>query len=113
MRYNPGDVVLVHFPWDEADGTINWKLRPAVVLEINSPEERLLIQITSKNRSKTSPGVWITKESDEGHRMGLLTDSFINLAVKKELHVRDIVRVIGYCSETLMEKIRKKINPED
>jgi mRNA-degrading endonuclease toxin of MazEF toxin-antitoxin module len=109
MRFGEGDVVLVIFPWEEPDGRTEWKVRPAVVLEVDSVEERVLIQITTKNKSKITPGLWITKASEDGQKMGLLHDSFINVLKQKTIHIRDIKRAIGTCSERVMEKIHNII----
>ncbi len=95
--YDRGDVVLVHFPWTNEDGIIESKVRPGLILRVEGPQERLIIQITSKNRSDHFPGKWILKDSDIGREMGLLTDSFIHYTQQAELHFRDIVRKIGFC----------------
>ena len=95
--FDRGDVVLVHFPWTNNDGEIESKVRPGLVLRVEGPEERLIIQITSKNRSDQFPGKWVLKDSDLGQEMGLLVDSFIHYTKTAELHLRDIIRKIGYC----------------
>ncbi len=108
MPYDRGDVVLVHFPWENRDGDIEMKVRPGVVLRSEGDQERLIIQITSKNRSDKLPGKWILKASEVGIQMGILTDSFINYTVQRELHTRDIIRKIGYCK--IIDEIEEEVD---
>lgn len=110
MRFKPGDVVLVKFPWENSDGSVDFKVRPAVVWSIEGPQERLMIQVTTKNRSAKLPGVWIKKDSPEGKKMGLLMDSFINVGTQKEVRFIDITRLIGQCSEALMDRLEEEID---
>lgn len=105
-RYSEGDVVLVHFPYIDNEGINQCKVRPGVVTEQSDHNEYLMVQITSKNRSKTNRGIWVLKDSPEGNMMGILTDSFINLEQSIELKVRDIVRKIGNCP--FLDEIQKQ-----
>ena len=109
--YDRGDVVLVYFPWTNKEGNMEMKMRPGLVLRVEGPQERLVIQITSKNRSDNFPGKWIIKDSDLGKQMGLRMDSFVNYTVQKELTLRDIIRKIGYCG--LIDKIEEEIESID
>jgi len=110
-RYNIGDVVLVNFPWTNEDGTISYKIRPAIVREFSGDKERVIIQITSKNRSDKLPGIWVLKDSNEGQEMGLKADSFINVEIQAEIEFRDILRSIGTCP--YMEEIERLIEEND
>lgn len=101
-RYKKGDVVLVYFPYQDENGDMQVKKRPAVVLE-NLDDDNILIQCTSKNRSDKLPGIWVLKDSKEGRKMGILSDSFINVTNQISLKTIHIVRLIGYCP--FMEKI--------
>ncbi|GAA0890369.1 hypothetical protein GCM10009122_00470 [Fulvivirga kasyanovii] len=111
MRYQAGDVVTVYFPWRDEDGSIVMKERPAVVYEVDTVENRVLIQITSKNRSDKLPGIWVLKDSDAGKKMRLKKDSFINVSQMVNLNMRFIKRLIGFCP--LMEKIQEIIEDHD
>lgn len=110
-RYAPGDVVLVYFPWETEDGTLDYKKRPAVVRSFEGDSDRLLIQITSTNRSDKLPGIWVTKDSKEGEQMGILSDSFINVGTQRVISLRDIDRLIGFCP--YMEEIEQLIDDND
>lgn len=117
MSYKVGDVVLVKFPWKDADGEIQIKPRPAIVLKEGNEFKCALIKITSKNRSNRLPGFWITKESKEGQEMGILMDSFINLTEAYWLSENLIFRVIGKYHNMdkifkAMENIKIPIKPE-
>ncbi len=106
-RYDKGDVVLVHFPWIDAKGDSQAKSRPGVVLSVEADQVRLIIQITSKNRSNKLPGKWVLAKSHLGIQMGIRLDSFINYTEQAQLQIRDIKRKIGYCS--IIEQIEDEI----
>lgn len=111
-RYDIGSVVLVKWPWEEVDGSIQMKVRPAIVYRLESDQDRLTIQLTSKNRSAQFPGLWILKESKEGKEMGLLQDSFVNITYQREIHMRDIIRQIGTC-HLIFDKIENLLGEND
>jgi len=93
-RFYSGDVILVLFPFKDGIGA---KKRPAVVIREDSLDEYLICQITSKNRSNEFKGFWVEKESEEGKKMRLLQDSFIN--AENYIVVRGIMidKKIGTC----------------
>lgn len=94
MPYKVGDVVIVPYPYKDESGEIIRKIRPAIVTKIHG-NKSALIQITSVNRVNRNSGYWITKDSDLGKEMGLLTDSFINLETIRWIPAKFIIRKIG------------------
>lgn len=115
-RYDVGAVVLVHFPYKDHDGHIQVKPRPGIIYRLDGDRERVIIQITTTNRSNELPGIWVPKDSDKGKKMGILKDSFINVGTQLCLKFEDIIRVIGYCP--LMNEIDRiveenNITPKD
>ena len=102
-RYDRGDVVLVYFPYRDENNNLVVKVRPAVILSLEGDQERIIIQVTSKNRSDKLRGLWVVKDSTDGREMGLRTDSFINITYQITITLRDIIRKIGYCP--LIDKI--------
>ncbi|MGM1429563.1 type II toxin-antitoxin system PemK/MazF family toxin [Sphingobacterium lactis] len=95
MDYEIGDVVWVHYPFED-DPQIT-KLRPAVIVEIDDIPTFLMVQITSKNRSDKNEGRWVTAQSDVGQMMGLKRDSFINYHSCFKAEEFAIVKLMGFC----------------
>ena len=115
-RYEVGEVVLVLFPYQDHNGDIQVKTRPGLIYQLDGDRERVIIQITTTNRSDKLPGKWIPKDSEIGKKMGLLADSFINAGTQLCLRFEDIIRVIGFCP--IMDEIEKivednNIKPKD
>ena len=94
-KYHPGEVVVVSFPFQEGNQV---KTRPALILSEDAPDEYLLCQITSRNRSATHKGIWVMKDSSEGKHMCIETDSFINAEVTAVVNKYAIHKMIGICS---------------
>jgi len=107
-RFDRGDVVLVYYPWKDEHGDIQVKSRPGLVLHVEADQKRLIIQITSRNRTNQFPGQWILAQSDLGKEMGILKDSFVHYTKQKEISINDIKRKIGYCS--IIESIADDID---
>ena len=107
MSFSVGDVVIVPYPYEDKNGNIIRKVRPAVISKIHQ-DNSALIQITSVNRVGRNSGYWVTKDSDIGIEMGLLTDSFINLESIRWIPSKYIIRKIGNYSE--IEKANKAID---
>lgn len=106
--FDRGDVILVYFPWKDENGEIQFKSRPGIVLHVEADQKRLIIQITSRNRSGQFPGKWVLANSKLGLEMGLKKDSFIHYTKQAEINIRDVKRVIGYCS--IIEDIQDELD---
>ena len=102
MSFKPGDVIWIEFPFKE--DVLQNKRRPALVLECNGPGIYTLAQITSKNRTHQLDGIWVTRHSVTWVKMGLLTDSFINLSNVKQISLFH-AELAGECD--LMEDIKR------
>ncbi len=103
-RYQRGDVLLVHYVFeDRSTGELVNKPRPVVVFEESSHNERLVIQCTKKNRSDKLPGIWVLKDSPEGKKMGIKMDTFINVTEMIEIAFDDVIERLGSCP--FMERI--------
>lgn len=64
------------------------KPRPAAVVASSTEfGYELVIQVTSKNRSKTNKGIWVLKNLPEGKAMGIFCDSFINIYNCMLIHI--------------------------
>ncbi len=92
MLYEKGDVILVLFPYEEKNMT---KKRPALVLDVHEGYYTIC-QITSRNKTGQSPGMWILKDSPLGRQMGIMTDSFINLGRTVKITEDFIDKKIGH-----------------
>jgi mRNA interferase MazF len=104
-KYKKGTVVLTLFPNSDL---VTAKRRPALVVqtdEVNTGLEQVIIAMITSNLSREGhlSRVRINKESDEGHSVGILTDSIImtdNLATVRFI---EIDKILG--SLPSMEKI--------
>ena len=74
-KFHRGDVVIVQFPFKDGIGS---KIRPAVIIREEYTDEYLICQITKNNRSDKLRGFWILQDSDDGRKMGIREDSFVN-----------------------------------
>lgn len=95
-QYSRGDVVFVHYPYRDFDGTLKTKPRPAVILDV-SGNDHYVIKCTTKNRSDKLKGVWVLSSSPEGVEMGFRENTFINLTETITLKGFAIIRKIGDC----------------
>ena len=78
-NYRRGDVVTVLFPFSDGLGA---KRRPAVIVREDPPGVFLICQITTNlGRASKSKGCIVKKASEEGARMGIDSDSFINAEI--------------------------------
>jgi len=104
-KFSPGDVVLVRFPFADS---MQYKIRPALVVYEDSTNEYLVCQITRKNKSNTNDGYWVAKDSKNGRAMGLETDSFLNLEVSIILRADFFfIKRIGHCPQKILEKVEE------
>ena len=94
--YQPGDVVLCKFPFRQDPS--QFTVRPALVMRvINNWISYKLAQITSTDRRDKLCGAWIKQKSNEGMKMRLRNDSFINLSNILEVPAFGISRLLGNC----------------
>ena len=75
--YQPGEVIWARLPYQ--DNPAKSKIRPVLVLSIESETLVKVSKITKTNYSKKYRGVWIEHDSSVGKEMGLNCDSFIDL----------------------------------
>jgi len=96
--YKRGDVVLVHFPYSDLR---TYKKRPALIIQDETVEtglsQRLVVQITSNLGRLGETRVLVRKNSCEGRKMGLLTDSVIAVDHIATVLPREIDKIIGHC----------------
>lgn len=94
---------MVPFPF--VDDPDTFKERPALVVQSDSLitefEQRIMAQITGTPRIGASR-VQVKKDSVEGKRMGLLTDSSLVLDKLVVLKDSEVVKVIGQCPPQTM-----------
>lgn len=101
MRYRKGDVVLVPFPFSDAEAA---KRRPAVVVQSDSLNRRLdtviIAQVTSNTAraKKEKSQLFVDIGTSEGARTGLLTDSAVKCETVATLSAGRILRRIGKLS---------------
>ena len=98
MTFRRGDVVLVRYP---DSNLTTYKKRPALVVQteiVNTGLAQRIVACITSNPARTGPTrVTFRRNSPEGRRMGLLTDSVVmtdNLATVLD---REVDRTIGYC----------------
>lgn len=109
-KYEHGDIVLVHFPFEKNDGE---KVRPALLWDIIG-EDYYCLMITSSEKNKDRLGVWIDCKSPENKTMKLNKDSFINLTRRfVKLTRNDIIKLIGICPEVVLNKVTDECNKSD
>ncbi|MDA3821376.1 MAG: type II toxin-antitoxin system PemK/MazF family toxin [Bacteroidales bacterium] len=106
--YQPGDVVSCYFPFDDKAVA---KLRPGLVIGIDSETIYVVSKITSKDRSKNYPGEIIPAGSELQKIMGLDQESFINMGNIKRLPKTMIKDKIGVYElwEDFEEKFKEYI----
>jgi len=96
MKFKEGDVVIAPYTWKDDEGKIKFKFRPAVVYQIESDTEHLMIKCTHVNRSSKFPGKWVLSESEEGKVMGLDVDTFIHYSETLIIDEK-YCKLIGHC----------------
>lgn len=106
LRVRRGDVVLIPISFVSGAGA---KVRPAVVVQSDHLNEKLhstvIAVITSTNkRAMFEPSqLFIDLKTHEGNQTGLLHDSTVKCEHLDTVDRRDIQRVIGTFSPTLLK----------
>ncbi len=109
MKVQRGDVVLVGYPFASGVGS---KIRPAVVVQCDSNNNRLdntiLAQITSKTRFASEPTqLLVAVNTSTGQLTGLLRDSAVSCENLYTIRQDLIFRKIGYLPLTSMQQVDK------
>lgn len=105
LKVSRGDVVLLPIAFVSGVGT---KLRPAVVLQEDSLNQRLnstvvAIVTTSNQRAHREPSqLFIDGSTPDEQQTGLLHDSTIKAEHLDTVDQRDILRVIGHLADNMM-----------
>lgn len=101
--FRRGHVVLVPFKYSDKD---QYKCRPAIVLAEPLPprNELLVTKITSK-KPLHSFYIEVGIDSNDAVDMGLLTDSFIDVAAVQTITEKLIIKTLGITPKRIMEKI--------
>lgn len=97
MSFRRGQVVLARFPY--ADLT-RYKKRPCLVVQDETVDtglsHRVVVQITSVQRTGPTR-VPISRDSDDGRRMGLLDDSVVVTDQTQTVEAKALEKAIGDC----------------
>jgi mRNA interferase MazF len=108
MRFRRGDIILLTFPF--SDG-IGGKLRPAVVVQANTNNERLINTIVAMITSTTDRAaheptqLLIDVHTPEGKQSGLLHTSAIKCENLFTVELRLIARAIGTLPQAVMTHV--------
>ena len=108
MRFRRGDIILLTFPF--ADGT-GGKLRPAVVVQANTNNERLINTIVAMITSTTDRAaheptqLLIDVNTPEGKQSGLLHTSAIKCENLFTIEQRMVARAIGTLPQAVMAHV--------
>ena len=100
-EYKKGTVVLVLFPNSDL---ITAKRRPALVVQsdnLNTGMEQVIVAMITSNLSREGhpSRIRINKDSEEGKKAGLLTDSIIMTDNLATIRFPEIERTIGALSD--------------
>lgn len=102
-KYKRGDVVWVKFPYEE--NPARTKERPAILVEDEVDGKSLVVKCTKTDKSKYGPCIFIQPGTKEYKLMGLSFPTYISINEEIELSKYFILRLIGFCPETIMDKI--------
>ncbi len=99
MPYRRGDVVLVLFPYSDLRGV---KKRPGIVVQDETVptgfDQQVIAQVSS-NLTRTGPTrVRVDMDTDDGRRMGILSDSVVITDKIATVESQAVERVLGTCS---------------
>lgn len=102
ISYKRGDVILVRFPHTDLR---TYSKRPALIIQDEMVEtdlpQKVVTLITSNLDRKGKTRILVSKDSEEGQEMGLLTDSVIVADNIATVLIREIDKTIGSCSTNM------------
>jgi mRNA interferase MazF len=104
MPYKRGEVVLVLFPYSDLIGV---KKRPGIVVQDETVptgfDQQVVAQVSS-NLARTGPTrVRIDKDTEDGQRMGIVSDSMVITDKIATVDSKAVEKVLGTCP--CMEKV--------
>ena len=108
MSYKAGDSVLVLDPYPKEDGSWSYKKRPAIIYDVIDKSHYCLLFYSRDSHSKR-PVMLIKSNSKHGKLLGIDHDSYLMLKGFIKLERRDIIQLIGNCTEDLLIEIDEKI----
>jgi hypothetical protein len=84
--------------------------RPAIVFE-NLQDDVEVFPVTKQiqNQAKYKKTIFVSKDSFEGREMGLTFDSIIILDRKSQLKKTRLVRKMGICPQTIIDRINEML----
>jgi mRNA-degrading endonuclease toxin of MazEF toxin-antitoxin module len=102
----PGDMFEISFPYE--DDIFKNKPRPVVILRNDGNGLFLIAPVTGTNFTGKRPGLWISKDSEEGKKMNLQKDSFIVMDKCKQWPSFGLREYWGHCPcvEELLKKLK-------
>lgn len=112
LKISRGDAVLLPISFVSGQGS---KVRPALIVQDDGLNQRLnstivAIITTANKRAKVEPSqLFVDISTPEGRQTGLLYDSTVKAEHLDAVDQRDILRVIGRCSDTLLARFEECI----
>ncbi len=111
MNVQRSDVVLVDFPYPSGVGS---KVRPALVIQNNKDNHRLLntiiAQITATtHRALEATQVLIETNTPEGQQSGLFFESVVNCVNVVPLDKNRVLRKLGNLPDVLMQRVNNAL----
>jgi len=106
MTAQPGDVILVRFPFTDLTTT---KLRPAVVLTTHGDDLTIVGIFSSPAQPARETWIVLTTEDPEFPGTGLKTASVIKAERIAVIERSIVIRKLGSLSTPQMEKLRRAV----
>ena len=111
MNVSRGDVVLVDFPYPSGTGR---KVRPALVIQNNRDNQRLLNTIVAQITSTTHRAIEATQvlvevNTPEGKQAGIRSDSVVNCANVVTLSKARVIAKIGDLPHASMLRVKESL----
>ncbi len=112
MKVSRGDVVLLPISFVSGAGT---KVRPALVVQDDSLNSRLnstivaIITTTNKRAADEPSQLFIDVTTPDGRTTGLLHNSTVKGEHLDTVEQRDVFRVIGRFTDSLMQQVEARI----
>ncbi len=106
MMAQPGDVVLVRFPFTDLTTT---KLRPAVILATHADDLTIVGIFSSAPQPSQQNWIVLSSQDDDFPGTGLKTTSVIKAERIAVIERSVVVRKLGSLSSSQMEKLKKAV----